>query len=356
MDLCGTKKRKTFYGDSEEECYEKAESFKNKQEKLKGIPDDYQKATLIDLMTICNDSKRKQNAIRARTYDTHRMTIAEIEREASFARKPLVEVNTIEITNYINSLPEKSTSRLNKIWDQLNLGFNYAVELNIIEKNPLNKVITLKKPKSRKKEKDVVAFKPEDRRIIEEYLKNYRPPNNRSYFCPQLLIQLYTGLRVGEVNALTPNDVDFKNKVIHVTKAISEDNGQPIIAPPKTKKSCRDVPLFDEARPWLKYAIDNQIPNEDNLLFYNAKMQKPYLATNSYAFLKRVCEKHNIPFQGQHALRHTFATEAVNAGVKAVVLRDWLGHTSIEITLDRYYNNQEHIIKQEIDKVNNKNK
>lgn len=46
--------------------------------------------------------------------------------------------------------------------------------------------------------------------------------------------------------------------------------------------------------------------------------------------------KAGIEDRGQHALRHTFATRAIEAGVDPIVLRDWLGHTDIHITLDTY--------------------
>lgn len=55
-------------------------------------------------------------------------------------------------------------------------------------------------------------------------------------------------------------------------------------------------------------------------------------------FYKRVCEKAEVPYHGQHALRHTFATRCIEAGVPALVLKNWLGHTDIHITLDTYSN------------------
>ena len=53
-------------------------------------------------------------------------------------------------------------------------------------------------------------------------------------------------------------------------------------------------------------------------------------------FFRRITEKAGIPVTGQHALRHTFATRCIEAGVPAVVLKKWLGHTNIHITLDTY--------------------
>ena len=53
-------------------------------------------------------------------------------------------------------------------------------------------------------------------------------------------------------------------------------------------------------------------------------------------YYRRICEKADIPIGGQHALRHTFATRCIESGIPAVVLKNWLGHSNIHITLDIY--------------------
>ena len=50
----------------------------------------------------------------------------------------------------------------------------------------------------------------------------------------------------------------------------------------------------------------------------------------------RICKKAHIEPRGQHALRHTFATRCIEAGIPPVVLKKWLGHSDIHITLDTY--------------------
>ena len=54
------------------------------------------------------------------------------------------------------------------------------------------------------------------------------------------------------------------------------------------------------------------------------------------SFFQRICEKAGVPAMGQHSLRHTFATRCIEAGIQAVVLKKWMGHTDIHITLDTY--------------------
>lgn len=59
-------------------------------------------------------------------------------------------------------------------------------------------------------------------------------------------------------------------------------------------------------------------------------------SNNVNAFYKRVLKKAGIKTRGQHSLRHTLATRCMEAGVPAVVLKEWLGHTDIHITIDTY--------------------
>ena len=53
-------------------------------------------------------------------------------------------------------------------------------------------------------------------------------------------------------------------------------------------------------------------------------------------YYQRVCKKIGLPAQGQHALRHTFATRCIASGIPPIVLKTWLGHKEISTTLDTY--------------------
>ena len=352
-DVDGLKKRKTFYGDSPDECDEKEQIFTKRLEKLRAVPKDKREVTLIDLLTEYNDNRFKSNLIRESTYFRHKKTIETISEETVFANKPLIEVQKYELKNYLGKLPRKSKSMINKIWDQLKLGYDLAVDAEIITNNPLRSK-AINKPKSTKPVKDVRAFEPEEQEVLVEILENYSTPENRENYVNQLLIQLYTGMRVGEVNALTESDIDLENNVIHVNKTVSRGvDDAPIVCNTKTSSGIREIPIFDDVRPILEDAIKNKPVTKEGFLFYNTKMNIPFLATNSYAFLKRICEKNGIEYHGQHMLRHTFATNAVNNGVEPQVLKEWMGHSSINITMDTYYNVQKDVMENEIRKMNN---
>ena len=154
----------------------------------------------------------------------------------------------------------------------------------------------------------------------------------------QLFIELYSGLRMGEINALTIKDIDLDNNVIHVRGTISKDaDNKPFLKETtKTEAGMRDVPISASLKPYLEEALRKYRKNRESLLFYD-HISKSVISTNQVnSYYKRVCSSVGINSDGQHALRHTFATRCIESGVPAVVLKTWLGHTDIHVTLDTY--------------------
>ena len=93
---------------------------------------------------------------------------------------------------------------------------------------------------------------------------------------------------------------------------------------------------MDNLKPILEKAIKDAPENEYGLLFYDDEHDKLITTCQVNEFFKRTCIKCDIPLRGQHSLRHTFATRCIEANIPAVVLKNWLGHTDIHVTLDTY--------------------
>ena len=104
----------------------------------------------------------------------------------------------------------------------------------------------------------------------------------------------------------------------------------------KTDAGMRDIPMNNLVRPILEQAIGNMKWNKAGVIFYDYNKNSVITTSQVNSFYRRICEKADIEFHGQHSLRHTFATRCIEAGVKPVVLKNWLGHTNIHITLDTY--------------------
>lgn len=153
-----------------------------------------------------------------------------------------------------------------------------------------------------------------------------------------ILITMHTGLRIGEICALSWDDIDFKNNVIHVRHTVarikdnlSESSSKFVIDLPKTSSSIRDIPISSFLLPILKK------------LKQNTKF--PYIVSNTASFTNprtyeyryhKVLNECGIESVNYHVLRHTFATRCINAGVDVKSLSEILGHANVSITLNTY--------------------
>lgn len=150
-----------------------------------------------------------------------------------------------------------------------------------------------------------------------------------------IIICLYGGLRIGELLALTWNDIDLERNFITVSKTCYDKriNGvtQKIVETPKTSASNRVIPIPKQLLPILKRL------KKTSLSEYIIADGDKSVSVRSYQrsfelLLKRLKLKH----KGFHALRHTFATRAIECGMDAKTLSELLGHTNANITLNRY--------------------
>lgn len=151
---------------------------------------------------------------------------------------------------------------------------------------------------------------------------------------------IYTGLRIGELINLTWNNIDLKKKIIKVQGDV------------KTPYSNRTVPLFEPAYNILKEMDKSRIKNIDttkDYIFLNHGIQWTHNAINKQRYNYNKLVGFDFTF---HQCRHTFATICYNAGIDAKQNQEWLGHSSVNTTLNIYT----HLMKQNklnaVDKLN----
>lgn len=169
-------------------------------------------------------------------------------------------------------------------------------------------------------------------------LNDFKVPRNRNDYKLQLLIELCSGMRMGEINALRTEDIDLENGLVHVRATISRglEYRNFIKDGAKTDAGVRDIPVNKALESVLKEALERVQKNPFDLIFYDY-LKKDLITTSQVnCFFHRICKKAGISKRGQHALRHTFATRCIEVGVPAVVLKNWLGHRVIHMTLDIY--------------------
>lgn len=219
----------------------------------------------------------------------------------------------------------------------LKKAFTEAKKSGIITENIMDSGYS-RPPKSKKNREKIRGLTEAEQKKLLETLQAYKVPVHGNTYKLQLLIELYTGMRMGEINSLKPEDIDFESGLIHVKRTVSRglNDRHYINDVPKTQAGIRSIPMNKMARALLEEAVEKMKPNKEGLIFYDYRKDDIVTTTQVCNYYRRVCERAGIKYYGQHSLRHTFATRCIEAGIEALVLKEWLGHTNIHITLDTY--------------------
>lgn len=174
---------------------------------------------------------------------------------------------------------------------------------------------------------------------------------------------LFTGVRVGECAALTWKDIDWKRKMVHIRRTMTKDSkGNDIVGDTtKTDKSVRDIPMNED----VKSILDSQMNlyrDLNGFIDLSApvfpKARGGFSSENAIGQTLRSCiKRYNKtakvrlkPFS-IHALRDTFASRAIRAGVAPNTLKEILGHSSLSMTMDLYAHVSQEDKKKAMEKV-----
>lgn len=334
IDEFGEKKRKSFSGVTKDECLQRAEEFLEKQGKRAAAVDP--DITIPELLRRKYEEDYAMNFVGEQGYARNLGGIALLER-SGFGKMPIVNITEMQIKAFLRSMTKYSDSVIKKTYQQLTSAFKVAVEKGVVERNPMD-VSDIRRPKSSKKPKDVRGFTQEEQARFLEALRDFKVPRNRNEYKLQLLIELYSGMRMGEINALKPENIDFENGLIHVRSTVSRGLEYRVFIKEgaKTDAGVRDIPINKALEPVLQEAMERKRRNPLGLVFYDHLKNDLITTSQVNCFFHRICKKAGISVRGQHALRHTFATRCIEADVPPVVLKKWLGHKDIHMTLDIY--------------------
>ena len=221
---------------------------------------------------------------------------------------------------------------------------NYAISLELVDKNPFKYVI---KPKSKDKDDKIKFYTKDELQTILNYLESRTHSENELqrhqeffYYCLVRLLA-FSGLRINEALALEWSDIDFNSCTLSVNKTLSRAEKGFKSSTPKTKASVRTIPLDTKTMQVLK--AWRTIHKE--MLFMNGKRSEllfsNYLGvvisyTNHWRQVETRLNKTGVTPLSFHAFRHTHASLLFASGVSMKEAQARLGHSSIQMTMDIY--------------------
>ena len=209
-----------------------------------------------------------------------------------------------------------SSSYLKTLHNQLSAIFNYAVRFYDLRSNPASKAGNM----GSEERKEMLFWTKEEYQKFSEVMMD-KP---LSYYAFQMLY--WTGIREGELLALTPADFDFEKGTVKISKTYQRLKGQDVITSPKTKKSNRTVQMPD--------LLCTEMQEFFGMQYGLKKKDRVFTVTKSYLHheMDRGAKEAGVKRIRIHDLRHSHISLLIDMGFSAVAIADRVGHESIEIT------------------------
>ena len=262
------------------------------------------------------ETRLREHTMRTKKY------IVELKILPYFGNKRVNDITAADIRQWQNELIKMgySPTYLKTINNQLSAIFNYAVRYYDLKSNPCAKAGSMGKSKA--EEMDFWTG--------EEFRKFIDSVMNKRLSYMAFMTLYWTGMRLGELLALNPKDVDLEKKTISITKSYQRLGKKDVITPPKTPKSKRVITIPEFLAADIKDYMDSLYDlQEDDRLF---PITKYYLEHE----MQRGIKESGVKRIRVHDLRHSHASMLIELGFSPLEIANRLGHEKVETTLNTY--------------------
>lgn len=343
-------KRKSIYGKTQEEVRKKLNKILNDIDNNIYVEDS--KITVGEwLNTWLYDYKK--NTVKQKTFEGYE-TLVRVHLIPAFSKIQLKKLTVDHVQKFINAKVKDglSSRTIRYINTLLHGALKQAVNNGLLVRNVSEAVVL---PERKQKERKFLTADEQNRLI------NSLKDEQQGFI---LLFALSTGLRRGELLALRWSNYDTEKRYISIKENLSRLKGEDgkshlTFTTPKTASSKRTIPLLPDISKMLNEHRHAQTVKrfkagqlwEDNDLIFCTDFGKPIEPRNLHRVLERACDNANISCINIHALRHAFATRALENGIPLKVVSDILGHSSISMTADIYSHVSVETIETEMQKL-----
>ena len=262
------------------------------------------------------ETRLREHTMRTKKY------IVELKILPYFGNKRVNDITAADIRQWQNELIKMgySPTYLKTINNQLSAIFNYAVRYYDLKSNPCAKAGSMGKSKA--EEMDFWTG--------EEFRKFIDSVMNKRLSYMAFMTLYWTGMRLGELLALNPKDVDLKKRTISITKSYQRLGKKDVITPPKTPKSKRVITVPEFLAADIKDYMDSLYELQENDRLF--PITKYYLEHE----MQRGIKESGVKRIRVHDLRHSHASMLIELGFSPLEIANRLGHEKVETTLNTY--------------------
>ena len=262
------------------------------------------------------ETRLREHTMRTKKY------IVELKILPYFGNKRVNDITAADIRQWQNELIKMgySPTYLKTINNQLSAIFNYAVRYYDLKSNPCVKAGSMGKSKA--EEMDFWTG--------EEFRKFIDSVMNKRLSYMAFMTLYWTGMRMGELLALNPKDIDLEKRTISITKSYQRLGKKDVITPPKTPKSKRVITIPEFLAADIKDYMDSLYDLQENDRLF--PITKYYLEHE----MQRGIKESGVKRIRVHDLRHSHASMLIELGFSPLEIANRLGHEKVETTLNTY--------------------